>query len=306
MWMSTRTVAIKRVDFRQWTRLMRWPPWPHVTVELLEYKVHHFHMEVKWTRDKEDGLATRKRGGPGYEAIADSLRARIESGELPPGAVVPGENEIIADFGVGRETAYRALRLLREEGLTESRQGAPTRVRKYEPIRRSANKRLSSGVWGAGASMWSVDVRDENPEVFDLTVDRIEAPPRVAESLGVPRATPVVRRSRGYRLQKKPVLWATSYLPAEIADGTRIAEPDTGEGGIYARLAELGYRPEVFKEEVRARMPRPAERARLELGPGTPVITLVRTAATADGRVVEINDMILDAGSYVLDYLISS
>lgn len=34
------------------------------------------------------------------------------------------------------------------------------------------------------------------------------------------------------------VLLAVSYIPADIADGTRIAELDTGPGGIYARLAK--------------------------------------------------------------------
>ncbi|MEK8141760.1 UTRA domain-containing protein [Streptomyces sp. M10(2022)] len=63
-----------------------------------------------------------------------------------------------------------------------------------------------------------------------------------------------MRRSRRYLLDGKPVLKAVSYLPAEIADGTPIAEVDTGPGGIYARLAELGHAPK-FREEIRVRMP---------------------------------------------------
>lgn len=250
-------------------------------------------------------MAGKKRN-VGYEAIADALRARISSGELPPGERVPGENELMATYGVGRDTASKALRLLREEGLTETRQGAPTRVRRYRPIRRQANKRLSAGVWGGGTSMWGVDVLEKTPEVIDVEVDRIEAPVRVAEALGVARGTPVVRRSRRYVLNGKPVMKAVSYLPAEIADGTRIAEVDTGPGGIYKVLDELGFGPTTFREEMRARMPTAEERALLKLERGTPVLLLVRTASAEDGRVVEVNEMILDSGSYILDYVIPS
>lgn len=249
---------------------------------------------------------TKRPPGPGYEAIADELRRRIESGELAPGAKVPSENELIESFGSGRETVSKALRLLRDEGLTVARQGAPTRVREFKPIRRSANKRLSKEVWGGGTSMWSIDVIDKNTVVDGLHIERLEANARVAEALGIRRSEPVIRRRRRYLLDGKPVLKADSYLPADIADGTQIAEADTGEGGIYARLADLGFAPTRFKEELRARMPNKEERTELQLGPGTPVICLIRTAVTSAGRNVEVNDMVLDAGSYILDYIIGA
>lgn len=244
--------------------------------------------------------------GIGYEAVADSLRERIESGELPPGEKVPSEKQVMTEFGVGRETANKALRRLRDDGLTVARQGAPTRVRAFKPIRRPANRRLSQEVWGAGASMWAIDVQDKQPQVADLEIDRIEAAPRIAEALGIRRGQPVWRRRRRYLLDGKPVLKADSYLPAEIADGTAITEVNTGDGGIYARLEELGHGPVRFKEELRARMPNKLERAQLELGPGTPVIVIVRSAVAADDRVVEVNELTLDAGSYILDYVINA
>lgn len=245
---------------------------------------------------------TGKKRGIGYEAIAEVLRARISSGDLAPGEKVPSENEIMESFGVGRDTAYKALQVLRDEGLTESRRGAPTRVRKFHPVRRSASKRLSSQVWGGGTSMWDIDVRDEKTKVVDVEVDRVEASSRVAAALGVTRGTPVIRRSRRYVLGSKPILKAVSYLPADIADGTRIAEIDTGDGGIYGRLKELGYGPARFAEEVRVRMPNKDEKVQLQLERGTPVILLVRTAFADNGRVVEVNEMVLDSASYILDY----
>lgn len=241
-----------------------------------------------------------------YEEVADEIRARIENGELPPGAVVPSENRLMSDYGVSRDTANKALRLLREAGLTEARQGAATRVREYKPIRRVASRRLSAETWGAGASLWDVDVLDEQAEVDDIHVDRIEAPRRISEALDIRRANPVIRRSRRYLLRGKPVMYAVSHLPADIADDTPMAQTDTGPGGIYARLSDAGFPPASFQEEVRTRMPTKAERERLQLDRGTPVLLVIRTARTTAGRVVEVNEMTLDGSRYILDYSIEA
>ncbi len=98
------------------------------------------------------------------------------------------------------------------------------------------------------------------------------------------------------------MLLSTSYLPASLVEGTAITEPDTGPGGIYARLAELGHGPVRFREEVRSRMPLPEETAQLDLPAGTPVMLICRTAFADKGRVVEVNEMVLDAAAYVLEY----
>ena len=64
----------------------------------------------------------------------------------------------------------------------------------------------------------------------------------------------LVRRRR-YLADGEPMELATSYVPWELAEGTPITEPNTGPGGIYARLEERGHRLKRFSEEVTARMP---------------------------------------------------
>lgn len=80
----------------------------------------------------------------------------------------------------------------------------------------------------------------------------------------------MVVRSRRYLADGRPVETAVSYIPADIADGTRIAELDTGPGGIYARLEEIGHVLDRFTEEVSARMPTAAERRQLGLSHTSP------------------------------------
>jgi GntR family transcriptional regulator len=112
----------------------------------------------------------------------------------------------------------------------------------------------------------------------------------------------VLARRRRYLLDGRPVEFATSYLPLDIARGTPIAEPNPGPGGIYARLEELGHRLDHFEEEIRARMPTPSEVKTLNLASGVPVIHLIRTAYDTDKRAVEVCDTVMAADAYVLSY----
>ena len=54
---------------------------------------------------------------PLYEQLADLLAARIESGELAPGAPLPSESYLQQEHGLSRVTVRAAMRALRERGL---------------------------------------------------------------------------------------------------------------------------------------------------------------------------------------------
>jgi GntR family transcriptional regulator len=245
-------------------------------------------------------------GRVGYRDIANDLRRQIDSGELPPGSRVPGENDLMSQFGVEQPTARRALDVLKNEGLIVAKRGSGTFVREFKPIRRVSPDRLQANTsWGSGRPIWTTDV-GTRPRTETVAVD-VELPPApVAEVLNLGDGGRVVTRRRRYVVDDKPVQLATSYYPEALVAGSAITEVNTGEGGAYARLKELGYEPTRFREELRVRMPREAEREALELAQGTPVILIVRTAFTADDQPVEINEMVLDSASYVLEYKFTS
>lgn len=237
----------------------------------------------------------------GYREIADELRQEIDSGQLKPGAKVPGENDLMAKYGVEQPTARRALDVLKNEGLVVAKRGSGTFVREFRPIRRVSPDRLKTVVWGAGRSIWSADL-GVRPMDQGTEVTTEPAPPIVAHVLEVDEGTAVVVRRRRFAVEDKPVQLATSYYPAHLVEGSPITQPNTGEGGSYARLGDLGYKPVRFREELRTRMPREHERQTLDLAQGTPVIEIVRTAYTSEDLPVEVNLMVLDGASYVLEY----
>lgn len=240
---------------------------------------------------------------PKYQRIANALKAEIQSGALEPGARLPGENDLMEQYGVARMTVRQALSVLQSEGLTEARKGVGVFVRAFQPLRRRGIQRLAREQWGSGRSVWEADLGDR-----DLVVDQVEvhegaASENAARMLGLEEGESACIRSRRFVLDGKPVLLATSYLPASLVEGSAITQSDTGPGGIYARLAELGHKPVHFREEIRSRMPLPEEASRLSLPAGTPVMLVSRTAFAAEGRrPVEVNEMVLDAAAYVLEY----
>jgi GntR family histidine utilization transcriptional repressor len=61
-----------------------------------------------------------------YTRIKLHLMDGLAAGRWPPGALMPSEAELVAEFGVSRMTVSRALRELQAEGLVERTQGVGT------------------------------------------------------------------------------------------------------------------------------------------------------------------------------------
>ncbi|MGX9920842.1 GntR family transcriptional regulator [Streptomyces sp. NPDC002248] len=239
---------------------------------------------------------------PKYQRIADTLREAIQAGEYVPGDRLPGENDLMNAHGVARMTARQALGVLQSEGIAESRKGAGVFVRAFRPLRRRGIQRLSQQQWGSGRSIWSADTENRDLVVDQVQVTEEAAPERIGVVLDLEEEGTVCVRRRRFVLDGKPVLLATSYLPMGIVAGSAITEENTGPGGTYARLADLGFKPVHFREEIRSRMPSKDEARQLGITAGTPVILICRTAFADEGRPVEINEMTLDAASYILEY----
>ncbi|WP_042422219.1 GntR family transcriptional regulator [Streptacidiphilus anmyonensis] len=240
----------------------------------------------------EDSLAK-------YEQIAADLRLAIANGQYTDR--LPGERVLAAQYGVAAMTVRQALALLRSEGLAEARQGAGVFVKSFKPVRRHGIQRLARDRWASGASIWSTDDERENT-VDQINVQAVEATDSIATALQLTPGDLVCRRSRRYVVEQRPVMLATSFLPHAIVAGSAITQPNTGPGGILARLNDLGFPPVHHREEIRYGLASPNDATRLNLPAGSPILHLIRTSYTADRRPIEVNQMVLDATAFVLDY----
>ena len=117
---------------------------------------------------------------PIYQLVKDALRAKIESGALLAGDMVPGEEQLAADFNCSRLTAHRALRELADEGLVVRKRRAGTQV----AVRDSG-----------GVLIRIPSIREEiegrgYPYRYELLSRRHAAPaPRIADALGAAKGT---------------------------------------------------------------------------------------------------------------------
>lgn len=237
-----------------------------------------------------------------FRQIADQVRDAIDKGRFKEGAKLPSEAALVEHFGVSRMTVRNAISILQSEGLVSSEHGRGVFVRPRPPVRRLASDRFARRHREQGKSAFTVEAEaaGSKPQVDSLEVKEERPSPDVSARLGSPRK--VLARRRRYLLDGRPVEFAVSYLPLDLARGTQIAEPNPGPGGIYARLEELGHHLDHFDEEVKARMPAPDEVRTLRLASGVPVIELVRTAYDTEGRAVEVCDTVMAADAYVLAY----
>lgn len=76
-------------------------------------------MSLVGYRDQVDVPEINPRGpDPPYRQIAAWLRDRIDAGQFQPGVdPLPSEKDLVDLFGVARDTARRAIAMLRDEGL---------------------------------------------------------------------------------------------------------------------------------------------------------------------------------------------
>ncbi len=58
-----------------------------------------------------------------HEQVAAEIRRAIAEGEARPGERLPPARDLAAVLGVNANTVFRALRMLRDEGLLEFRRG---------------------------------------------------------------------------------------------------------------------------------------------------------------------------------------
>lgn len=239
-----------------------------------------------------------------FRQIADHVRTAIEGGRLREGERLPSEAQLMEHYGVARMTVRNALQILQTEGLIVSEHGKGVFVRTRPPVRRLASDRFARRHRkdGKAAFLAESEQAGAKPTVDMIEIREQAASADVAQRLRLSGDRTVVVRSRRYSLNGKPVETAISYIPADLARNTPIAEPNPGPGGIYARLEESGHTLDRFTEEVHARMPSATEKRLLGLAPGTPVFRLIRTAFDINGRPVEVCDTIMAADAYVLSY----
>ena len=230
--------------------------------------------------------------------IADDLRESIHSGQLAPGAEMPSENELAAEYGTSRKTGRSALAILRSEGLITTGQGRRAVVRPKGQVGITVTgsnyrKHRSLGLPGFNAQALE---QGQRPRQEIREVIRTPAPPEVATRLDIDDATEVVARRLTFLLEGIPVALHDGYFPADLAAGTAIEQPHLIRGGVHAVIEDpagpIHRHIARSVDEISGRMPTPDEARTLRMAPGVPVFRILRTVYDSEGRPVEVQDSV--------------
>lgn len=248
------------------------------------------------------GMPSARASLPLFRRIADDLRAKIQTGELPPGAQLPTQLELVEAYGVARMTVRQALAELTNEGLVVARrpQGVFVRERKRVTYRPQAEFQRAPS---QAMDRFMADIVGEgrNPSQ-SIDVSLVSAPPDVAHRLQLPAGTTVALRKRTRSINDEPFNANDSYYPVDIVRDSEILSPEDVPRGTNQVLTDLGFEQMRAIDEFYVRMPNPDEIHRLDLAPGTPVAVHICTGFTVDGRPVRCTVNVLPGDRHVIMY----
>lgn len=216
---------------------------------------------------------------PLHVLVADAIRERIRSGDLPIGAPLPSESELCTEFGASRGPVRQALAQLRNEGLIETSQGrVPTVLSR--PLEHSIDDFFSFTAW--------VQATGREPGQHTIELARRVPPPYVAAKLQIAasdRAVVIVRRRS---IDGLPTMLERSWYLDEV--GRELFAFDTDAGSIFGGLIERGVPLDVGTHTIDAVAANAVDAEQLDVPPGTPLLRVERLTTSNAGVALEYAD----------------
>lgn len=243
--------------------------------------------------------------GARWEAVADRLRGQIERGELPPGAQITPEAQLVEELGVSRSTVRRALQELVDEGLVTSGKGKLGRRVRAKPELLTWNlTEFENGdrTDTREADAWNNGISEQGKQARQaVTVLKDHPTPEVAEWLEIAVTEVVTVRQRVRYADDQPYQLSTSYFPNAVAQGNQLELPgdQSAPGGL---LAAAGHSQRFLRDRIRGRQAAHQEVELLDLTPGTPVLEHVRIGYGQDHRPVRVMITIAPCDRWELTY----
>ncbi|MET9516374.1 GntR family transcriptional regulator [Streptomyces sp. NPDC002994] len=230
---------------------------------------------------------------PKYDQIAADLRGKVVRGELTAGQALPSERELTERWGVSRATVVKALDVLRQEGLVETRQGTGSTVRERTPLARTAGERYATAV-----ATGNIYTAGEYAEI--VSADIVPAPEDVATGLGIETGANVVCRHRVTFEGETPTATSYSWFTAEVgAAAPRLLQRERVREGT-TRYVEMqtGRRPHTGRDWWTARLATDQELELLRLEGPAAVAESRHVAYDVEGRALAYEVGISPAGRW--------
>jgi GntR family transcriptional regulator len=222
---------------------------------------------------------------PKYAQVVAEIKRRIESGEYPPGSLLPSEHQLVDGFGVSRPTIVKALSSLRQDGWIETQQGRGSFVRGRPALAGAERTRPAENVLERPETALSGKLIQAGVKV---------APAYVTTLLGLEPGAKAFLRQRLLEDGDEPTELASVWLPLELAKGTELSSPELlGESIRHHLQARKKVRLDHAVERISARKPTGEEAGLLLVAADAPVLNVIVTAYDATSKPVQVTDIVL-------------
>ncbi len=186
---------------------------------------------------------------PAYNQLANILRRKVAAGEYRPGERLPSEAELCSQYQVSSITARRAIKILVEQDIAETRQGQGTFLKPLTLANATFDLHGLKAIFG-----------DKRTMVRILGASAVSANERIASKLAIQQGTRVINIRRLLLLERQPIMYHREYM---ILDPTRPgveAELEvtslgglfTGSGKTMLKRGDLCMDATVLNEEEAA------------------------------------------------------
>ena len=208
-----------------------------------------------------------------YARVKQFLKDGLAAGQWAPGALMPSEAALVAQFGVSRMTVNRALRELQADGLVQRSQGLGTFAAQLDKVSSTLTIRdLHAEIESRGHQHRAV-----------VHLQRSEpAPPALATALGL---------ASGAQVFHTLIVHFENGVPLQCED--RYVNPACSPGYLAADFSRTTPTQVLFETTALWRAqyaieaaPASVDEARLlGLSPGDPCLVITRSTHTIDATI---------------------
>ncbi len=223
-----------------------------------------------------------------YEAIIESIKERMDAGNLKEGDQLETEEQLTKMFQCSRPTVRQAIGILEQEGFVSRITGKGTFITKPK----------STQEYTRFIESYPLSIRKQGgipkTEVLDFhieTADRF-----IQQKLGLTGRQKVyyLKRLR-YNLnsgENRPLLLTEVYLP--FATIPNLMDFDFEITSLYEALRQYGLYPQEATRYIEAQMPDARTAAILQM-PQTEPILVITSTGKVNGRIIEYSHTVYPA-----------